>query len=47
MAIALGKLSAVNAIPTLIDWLDDESPDVRGAVATALDNLGARADQRR
>ena len=42
MATALGQLPAVNAVATLIDWLGDESPYVRGAVATALGNLRAR-----
>ena len=38
-ATAIGLLATSNAIPTLVDWLEDEHSQVRQAVARAINAL--------
>ena len=42
VAVALGNLKALDAVPALIRSLDDEEPVVRGHVAWALGQIGAQ-----
>jgi len=41
VAVALGNIKSVEAIPALIQALDDEEPLVRGHVAWALGQIGS------
>ena len=42
VAVALGNLKTLDAVPALIQSLDDEEPVVRGHVAWALGQIGAQ-----